>query len=145
MSKEPSLRSDFVYFDTVDTRWSDNDVYGHVNNVAYYAYFDTVINCLLINKGWLDISNSPTIGVVAETGCRYFSPISYPETVDVGLAVERIGNTSVVYRLGVFSQKSDSVAAEGRFVHVYVDRESRKPHAIPEALRDGLRAYLKSQ
>jgi acyl-CoA thioester hydrolase len=144
MSKEPSFRSDFVYFDTLETRWSDNDVYGHVNNVAYYAYFDTVINRLLINKGWLDINNSPTIGVVVETGCVYFSSISYPETVDVGLAVERIGNTSVVYRLGVFSQNSDSVAADGRFVHVYVDRESRKPVAIPETLRDGLRAYLKN-
>jgi len=144
MSTKPSLRSDFVHFDTVDTRWSDNDVYGHVNNVVYYAYFDTVVNRLLIKNKWLDPESSSIIGVVAETSCRYFASISYPEAIDVGLTVERLGNTSVIYRLGVFSQHSDSAAAEGRFVHVYVDRQSRKPAAIPQALREGLGAYLKS-
>ena len=144
MSSKASLRSDFVHFDTVDTRWADNDVYGHVNNVVYYAYFDTVVNRLLIKNKYLDPVSSPIIAVVAETSCRYFASISYPETIDVGLTVERLGNTSVIYRLGVFSQHSDSAAAEGRFVHVYVDRQSRKPVVIPQALREGLGAYLKS-
>ncbi|MFT4993443.1 MAG: acyl-CoA thioester hydrolase [Paraglaciecola sp.] len=143
MSNKPSLRSDFVHFDTVDTRWSDNDVYGHVNNVVYYSYFDTVVNRLLIKNKWLDPGSSPIIAVVAETSCRYFASISYPQRIDVGLTVERLGNTSVIYRLGVFSQNSDSTAAVGRFVHVYVDRENRKPVAIPEALGEGLKAYLK--
>lgn len=142
MSNKCSVRSDFVYFDTLDTRWSDNDVYGHVNNVVYYEYFDTVVNRLLINKGWLHISDSPTFAVVAETGCRYFSSISYPETIDVGLAVERIGNTSVVYRLGIFSHNANDVAAEGRFVHVYVDRKTRIPTPIPAAISVGLKEYL---
>jgi acyl-CoA thioester hydrolase len=143
MSNKPSLRSDFVLFDSIDTRWADNDIYGHVNNVVYYSYFDTVVNRLLIKNSWLDPESSSIIGVVAETSCRYFASISYPETIDVGLAVERLGNTSVIYRLGVFSQNADSAAAEGRFVHVYVDRESRKPVALPEPLRDGLSSYLK--
>jgi acyl-CoA thioester hydrolase len=142
MSNKPSLRSDFMHFDSIDTRWADNDIYGHVNNVVYYSYFDTVVNRLLIKNGWLDPESSSTIGVVAETSCRYFASISYPETIDVGLAVERLGHTSVIYRLGVFSQNTDSAAAEGRFVHVYVERESRKPVAIPEALGEGLKAYL---
>ena len=144
MSNKPCTRSDYVHFDTIDTRWSDNDVYGHVNNAVYYAYFDTVVNRLLINNAWLDPESSTTIGLVAETNCRYFASISYPETLDVGLAVERLGNSSVIYRLGIFSQNSDRAAAEGRFVHVYVDRESRKPAAIHEALREGLKAYLKN-
>jgi acyl-CoA thioester hydrolase len=143
MSNKPRLRSDFVHFDSIDTRWADNDVYGHVNNVVYYSYFDTVVNRLLIENAWLDPGSSSTIGVVAETSCRYFASISYPEKIDVGLAVERLGNSSVIYRLGVFSQGTDSAAADGRFVHVYVDRESRKPAAIPDALRNGLQAYVK--
>ena len=144
MSNKPCVRSDFTHFDTIDTRWSDNDVYGHVNNVVYYSYFDTVVNRLLIKNSWLEPELSTTIGVVAETNCRYFTSISYPETLDVGLAVERLGNSSVIYRLGVFSKNTDLAAAEGRFVHVYVDRETRKPAAIPEALREGLKAYLKN-
>ncbi|MFT4938465.1 MAG: acyl-CoA thioester hydrolase [Paraglaciecola sp.] len=144
MSNKPCLRSDFVHFDSIDTRWSDNDVYGHVNNVVYYSYFDTVVNRLLIKNSWLDPESSTTIGVVAETSCRYFASISYPETIDVGLTVERLGTSSVIYHLGVFSQNADLAAAEGRFVHVYVDRESRKPIPLPEALRDGLQAYIKN-
>ena len=145
MSNKPCTRNDFVHFDSIDTRWADNDVYGHVNNVVYYSYFDTVVNRLLIKNSWLDPESSSIIGVVAETSCRYFASISYPETIDVGLAVERLGNSSVIYRLGVFSQNTDLAAAEGRFVHVYVDRENRKPVALPETLRDGLHNYIKDQ
>jgi acyl-CoA thioester hydrolase len=144
MSKERFGRSDFVHFDSVDTRWADNDAYGHVNNVVYYSYFDTVVNRLLINKGWLNVEASSSIGLVAETSCRYFASVSYPQTIEVGLAVERLGNSSVVYRLGVFVKGSDVCAAEGRFVHVYVDRDNRTPCPIPEALREGLQHYLSS-
>jgi len=120
---------------TIGTRWADNDAYGHVNNVVYYAWFDTVVNAWLIEAGLLDVAAGDPVGLVAETGCRYARPLSYPEAVEVGLAVEELGTSSVRYRLGVFAKGSDEAAAEGLFVHVYVDRKTRRPVPLPEMWR----------
>jgi len=122
----------------VTTRWSDNDAYGHVNNTVYYGWFDTVVNAWLIEAGLLDVAAGDPIGLVVETGCRYARPLAYPEAVEVGLAVERLGGSSVRYRLGVFAEGAEDAAAEGFFVHVYVGRESRRPVALPEEWRTKL-------
>jgi len=119
----------------IGTRWSDNDAYGHVNNTVYYAWFDTAVNAWLIEAGLLDIGAGNPIGLVVETGCRYARPLAYPEPVEVGLAVERIGTSSVTYRLGVFASGGKDAAAEGHFTHVYVDRESRRAVPIPDGWR----------
>jgi acyl-CoA thioester hydrolase len=123
----------------VPTRWSDNDAYGHVNNTVYYAWFDTVVNAWLIEAGLLDVERGDPIGLVVETGCRYARPLAYPETVEIGLAVERLGTSSVRYSLGVFAKGEAEPAAEGFFVHVYVGRESRRPVPLPEEWRGKLR------
>ena len=120
------------------TRWADNDAYGHVNNVAYYAWFDTAVNAWLIEAGLLDIAHGNPIGLVVETGCRYALPLAFPEPVEIGLGVERLGTSSVTYRLGVFAKGSAAAAAEGHFTHVYVDRKGRKPVPLPEEWRDKL-------
>jgi acyl-CoA thioester hydrolase len=143
MTKYQPQRSDYHYFEPVDTRWGDNDIYGHVNNVVYYAYFDTVVNRLLLNNGWLDLQGKGAIGLVVETSCQYFSSVAFPERLVVGLCVERLGNTSVVYDLAIFSEHSEVASAKGRFVHVYVDRASRQPTPLPKALRIGLTAFLR--
>lgn len=140
MNTEICNKSDYPYFETLPTRWADNDMYGHVNNVVYYAYFDTVVNRLLINKGWLNPLEDKVIAVVAETQCRFFASVAYPQILEIGLLVERVGNSSVTYRLGVFKQDSVEPAAQGRFVHVYVDSQTRQPVAIPAAVRQGLLA-----
>ncbi|HEX8217041.1 MAG TPA: thioesterase family protein [Allosphingosinicella sp.] len=119
----------------IGTRWSDNDAYGHVNNTVYYQWFDTAVNAWLIEAGMLDVAMGDPIGLVVETGCRFAAPLSYPEPVDVGLAVERVGQSSVRYALGVFAKASGEAAAEGYFVHVYVDRETRRPVPLPEDWR----------
>jgi acyl-CoA thioester hydrolase len=124
----------------VTTRWSDNDAYGHVNNTIYYGWFDTAVNAWLIEAGLLDIAAGDPIGLVVETGCRYARSLSYPGSVEVGLAVERIGTSSVAYRLGVFARGSDQAAAEGHFTHVYVGRESRRPVPLPDAWRRAFEA-----
>jgi acyl-CoA thioester hydrolase len=120
------------------TRWSDNDAYGHVNNVVYYSWFDSAVNAWLIEAGLLDVAAGDPIGLVVETSCRFARPLAYPEPVEIGLAVERVGTSSVAYRLGVFAADSADAAAEGRFVHVYVDRETRRPASLPEAWRKKL-------
>jgi len=120
----------------VPTRWADNDAYGHVNNTIYYTWFDTAVNAWLIEAGLLDVAAGDPIGLVVETGCRYARPLAFPETVEVGLAVERLGTSSVRYRLGIFAKGADKAAAEGFFVHVYVDRETRRPVPLPEAWRE---------
>ncbi len=137
----PPGRERFRLFRTLPTRWADNDVYGHVNNVAYYGFFDTAVNQALIEAGALDPATSPVIGLVVETGCRYFAPLSFPDPVDVGLAVERLGGSSVTYALGVFAPGAPSAAAAGVFTHVYVGRESRRPALIPEATRALLESW----
>ena len=134
----PLRASDFPHTQPITTRWSDNDAYGHVNNVVYYAYFDTVVNTWLIERGFLDIEKSPVIGVVAETSCHYFSPLTYPETVTAGLRVAHLGRSSVRYEIAIFAQGSEVAAAQGQFVHVYVDRDTRRPTGIPETLRKAL-------
>jgi acyl-CoA thioester hydrolase len=122
----------------ITTRWADNDAYGHVNNTVYYAWFDSAVNAWLIEAGLLDIEDGDPIGLVVETGCRYARPLTFPQTVEIGLAVETLGRSSVRYRLGVFAEGAAEAAAEGYFVHVYVGQESRRPVAIAEAWRERL-------
>ena len=119
----------------------DNDVYGHVNNVVYYSYFDTAVNAALLEAGLLDIGASPVVGLVVETGCTYFESISFPETVEAGLAVERLGRSSVRYRLGVFKAGAPLAAAQGHFVHVYVERATQRPTDIPAPVRAALEGW----
>lgn len=141
--KQPTKRSDYRYFDQVDTRWADNDIYGHVNNVVYYAYFDSVVNRLLLNNHWLDLHGNGPIGLVVETSCQYFSAVAYPQRLSVGLSVEHLGSSSVVYELALFAENNQQASAKGRFVHVYVERDSRLPTPLPEALRIGLTPLLR--
>jgi acyl-CoA thioester hydrolase len=133
---DPHRRGEYPHTRVLTTRWIDSDPYGHMNNVVHYALFDTVVNAWLIERGALDIQKSPVIGLVVETGCHYFAPLTYPEPVTAGLRVAHIGRSSVRYELALFSASSDSAAAQGLFVHVYVDRASRRPVAeLPAALR----------
>jgi acyl-CoA thioester hydrolase len=132
----PERRSAYPYLRAIPTRWMDNDVYGHVNNVTYYSYFDTIVNGYLIEQGALDIAASPVIGLVVETQCNYFSPVTFPETVTGALRVAHLGNSSVRYEIGIFRGDEQRAAAQGHFVHVYVDRASGRPvAALPGALR----------
>jgi acyl-CoA thioester hydrolase len=128
-------RSSFPHFLAIPTRWMDNDVYGHVNNVVYYSWFDTAVNGYLIERGVLDIHAGETIGLVVETQCNYFSPLAFPQQVEAGLRVARLGGSSVRYEVGLFAAGEPMTAAKGHFVHVYVDRASRRPVQVPPALR----------
>ncbi|HKT20303.1 MAG TPA: thioesterase family protein [Stellaceae bacterium] len=134
----PPRRTDYRHFLSIPTRWMDNDVYGHVNNVVYYSYFDTVVNQYLVEAGGLDIHKGPVIGLVVETMCRYFRPLAFPDRVEAGLRVERLGRSSVRYAVGIFRNSEDEAAAAGYFVHVYVDRDSRRPAALPAPMRAAL-------
>ena len=136
----PLARDAYRHFTTISTRWADNDAYGHVNNTVYYEWFDTVVNEWLIGQGLLDIDAGSPIGLVVQTGCSYFAPLSFPGDVEVGLGVERLGASSVTYRIGVFASGTTEPAAQGNFTHVYVDRDSRRPTALP----DGWRRTLES-
>jgi acyl-CoA thioester hydrolase len=139
MSKPaPEPRSAYRHFQRIPTRWMDNDVYGHVNNVVYYSYFDTVVNQYLVEQGVLDIERSAVIGLVVETGCQYFASITFPDVVQAGLRVARLGNSSVRYEVGIFRNDEAETAAKGHFIHVYVDRETRRPAALPAELRGAL-------
>ncbi|USE81374.1 acyl-CoA thioesterase [Cupriavidus gilardii] len=142
MKPQAQTRDRYRHFLPITTRWMDNDVYGHVNNVVYYSYFDTVVNRYLIERGVLDIEAGDTIGLVIETQCNYFASLSFPETVIAGLRVARLGNSSVRYEVGLFREGDDSAAAQGHFVHVYVDRQTRRPVALPEPLRKALEPLL---
>jgi acyl-CoA thioester hydrolase len=134
MSKpSPKTRADYPHFLTIPTRWSDNDVYGHVNNVVYYSYFDTVVNEYLMRSGVLDFERGATIGLVVETRCNYFASIAFPERIDAGLRVTKLGTSSVRYEVAIFREGANEAAAQGHFVHVYVDRETRRPVKLPEA------------
>ncbi|MGF6534388.1 MULTISPECIES: acyl-CoA thioesterase [Paraburkholderia] len=134
----PAARAAFRHFLPITTRWMDNDVYGHVNNVVYYSYFDTVVNEYLIRAGVLDVEHGETIGLVVETQCNYFAPLVFPERVEAGLRVIRLGSTSVRYEVGLFKEGDAQAAAQGHFVHVYVDRATRRPVELPAALRAAL-------
>ena len=129
-------RLDFVAFETIHSRWMDNDVYGHINNVVYYSFFDTAVNRYLIEQNGLDILKSEAIGFVIETQCRFFSPIVYPDLIHVGLKVIHLGNSSVKYEVAIFKNDDDIASAAGYFVHVYVDRYSNKPTPIPQNVRE---------
>jgi len=135
-------RENYFAFKPITTRWMDNDAYGHVNNVTYYSYFDTAANCYLIEEGGLDIENGSVIGFVVNSGCNYNSPIAYPEKIEAGLRVDRLGNSSVTYGLAIFKEGESQAAAQGHFVHVFVDRETNKPVAIPDKMRAALEAIL---
>ncbi len=135
-------RARYPHFLTIPTRWMDNDIYGHVNNVVYYSYFDTVINGYLIDPGGLDIHGGPVIGVCAESACRYRAAFAFPESVEAGLRVQHLGRSSVRYEIGLFKAGVDAAAAEGHFVHVFVDRKSMDPVPSPEAIRMALRRIL---
>ncbi len=133
--EEPPHRDDFAVFYPVTVRWADVDIYGHVNNVAYYSYVDSAVNGWLMGAIGEDLRQLPSIGIVAETGCRYLSEIDFPADIEVGLALERLGNSSVVYAFAILLAGDDAVRAIGRFVHVYVDRDHRRPTSVPDAVR----------
>ena len=135
--KRPT-RSDYKAFYPVTTRWSDNDIYGHVNNVVYYSYFDTVANRYLIEQGGLDISDGSIVAYVVNSGCDYHAPITYPEAIDAGVRVERLGNSSVQYGIAIFREGEQEAAAHGHFVHVFVDRATNRSVPIPDNLRAAL-------
>jgi len=140
-SAEP--RAAYPVFSVITTRWMDNDVYGHVNNVVYYSWFDTAVNALLIERGALDIHHGQTIGFVVETQCNYFAPIAFPQTVEAGIRVAQAGRSSVRYEIALFAEGADTAAAQGHFVHVYVDRATQRPMPLPEPLQrvvDALKA-----
>lgn len=127
--------ADYPYSIELATRWSDNDVYGHVNNVTYYSYFDTVANHFLVHEGGLDIAAGPVIGLVVESSCQYHAPLAFPQVLRAGLRVDRLGNRAVTWGVGIFAAGAEQAAAHGHFVHVFVDRQTRRPVAIPEAMR----------
>ena len=137
-------RDAFGIFRAIPTRWADNDAYGHVNNVVYYSWFDTAVNAWLIERGFLDITGSAVVGLVVETTCSYFESVAFPEAVEVGLGVERLGNSSVTYRIGVFREGGGLAAAQGHFTHVYVDRTTQRPVPIPKDLRAALEGLTSS-
>ncbi|QNM83368.1 acyl-CoA thioesterase [Sphingomonas sabuli] len=141
MSREtPARRDEFAVWRDISTRWADNDVYGHVNNTVYYTWFDTAVNSWLIEQGMLDIIGGNPVGLVVETRCSYFAPLSYPQAVEAGLRVAKLGTSSIRYRIGIFAKGADSAAAQGDFVHVVVDRQSRRPVPIPDQWRTKLDA-----
>ena len=142
MKPVPEHRGRYPHLVTVPTRWKDNDLYGHVNNAAYYSYFDTAVNAYLIRAGVLDLQSGEVIGLVVETGCQYFSPVAFPDVLEVGIRVAHIGRTSVRYELAVFRQGEPHAAAQGHFVHVYVARDTRRPTPLPGALKDALSALI---
>lgn len=138
----PQPRDAYRVFRPITTRWMDNDVYGHVNNVVYYSWFDTAVNAYLIEQGVLDIHAGATIGLVIETQCNYFAPLAFPQTIEAGIRVARLGSSSVRYEVGLFAQGEALSSAGGHFVHVYVDRDTRRPVPVPEALRQVLQGLV---
>jgi acyl-CoA thioester hydrolase len=138
LPRAPGRRADYARFVGITTRWMDNDIYGHVNNVIYYAFFDTAVNQLLIEAGVLDPQAGAVIGLVVETQCRYARSLAFPDRVTAGVRVARIGNSSVRYEIGLFREDEDEAAGEGHFVHVYVDRRDRRPTPLPAELRQVL-------
>jgi acyl-CoA thioester hydrolase len=138
----PPSRDAYRHFSSISTRWMDNDAYGHINNVVYYSFFDTVVNRYLIEAGALDVERSPVIGLVVETHCNYFAPLAFPQPVEAGLRVARLGASSVRYEIGLFAAGAPLAAACGHFVHVYVDRATRRPAPLPPLLTHTLQGLL---
>lgn len=140
---DPSLkRSGYRYFLPITTRWMDNDIYGHVNNVVYYAYFDTIANHYLITRGGLDIHNGDVVGFVVNSQCSYRSAAAYPEPLEGGFRVNRLGNSSVEYGVAIFKEGAEDACAAGTFTHVFVDRETERPTPIPDPMREALQSVL---
>ena len=139
---QPEHRSSYRVFRSIGTRWMDNDAYGHVNNVVYYSWFDTAVNAFLIEQGVLDIHQGDTIGLVIETQCNYFAPLAFPQMVEAGIRVAKLGKSSVRYEVGLFAQGSDTAAAQGHFIHVYVDKANRRPVALPDNLKSLLETLV---
>ena len=139
---QPEMHSAYRVFRVISTRWMDNDIYGHINNVVYYSWFDTAVNAHLIEQGVLDIENGSNIGLVIETQCNYFAPLAFPQTIEAGIRVARLGRSSVRYEVGLFAQGEQLTAAKGHFVHVYVDRQTRRPAPIPDAFKRVLEKLL---
>ena len=137
---EPRGRDSYGHFTAITTRWSDNDAYGHVNNTVYYQWFDSAVNALLVGAGLLDIAHGDPIGLVVETGCSFFAPLAFPGDVEVGIAIDRLGGSSVTYRLGIFAAGATDPAAQGHFTHVTVGRKSRRPVPLPDEWRSKLDA-----
>ena len=142
--KQASSRSGYRYFTPVATRWGDNDIYGHVNNVVYYAYFDSVANLFLIEEGGLDIHTNDTIGLVVNSSCNYLAPVEFPDALEGGFRVNRLGNSSVEYGIAIFKAGEDQACAAGTFTHVFVNRQTRRPTPIGEKMRAALEAHLVS-
>ena len=141
MPEQPKhLRRDYKHFQPITTRWHDNDIYGHVNNVVYYGFFDTAVNNYLIQQGGLDIQDGDIVGFVVSSACDYFASIAYPDLIEVGLRVAKLGNSSVQYELAIFREGEQEACAAGRFVHVFVERASNRPTAVPPRLRAALEA-----
>jgi acyl-CoA thioester hydrolase len=138
--EEARPRSTYKAWRTIPTRWADNDAYGHVNNVVFYSWFDTAVNAWLVEAGLLDIERGNPIGLVVGTRCAYFEPLTFPRAAETGIAVERLGTSSVTYRIGIFGEGSETAAAQGEFTHVYVDRAMRRPVALPAEWRAKLEA-----
>ena len=141
---EAPSRKDYSWFTAITTRWSDNDIYGHVNNVIYYSYFDSVANRYLIDEGGLNIHDGDTVGLVVNSGCDYYTPVAYPEALQGALRVDRLGNSSVQYGIGIFREGVDLACANGTFTHVFVDRASSRPVPIPPKMREALVAIAAS-
>ena len=137
----PITRAAFGYFTQIPTRWHDNDIYGHVNNVVYYSYFDTAIASLLINEGGLDPWNAEVIGIAVENGCRFHSSLAYPDLVTAGVGIAHLGTSSVRYAIGIFKNDDTMASAEGHFVHVFVDRATQRPTTIPPLIRATLERH----
>ena len=135
-------REDLKAWSKIPTRWMDDDIYGHVNNVVYYSYFDTAVNGNLIRATGQDIRSQDAIGIVVESGCTFHRELSFPQVIEAGLLVEKIGNSSVTYRVGLFIEEDSEPAASGHFVHVYVDHENRRPVRVPENIRQALRQIM---
>jgi acyl-CoA thioester hydrolase len=141
--KNAETRASYAHFTRLDTRWNDNDVYGHVNNIVYYSFFDTAVNAHLIRTGCLDVQKSPVIGLVVETQCQYFKPIAFPDVVHAGIRVAKLGTSSVRYEIGLFANDDDIAAAQGHFVHVYIDRATNRPVSIPDQTRRVLQGLVR--
>ena len=142
MKPDVKTRSHYRFLFPIQTRWADNDIYGHVNNVTYYSYFDTAANALLIQHAGLDIHHSPIIGLVVNSSCDFLQELTYPEIIEVGVAISKIGNSSLTYDLAIFKQGQHEASAQGHFVHVFVERTTKKSISIPQEMRDALQPYL---
>ncbi|MEQ8503983.1 MAG: thioesterase family protein [Rhodospirillales bacterium] len=138
----PEIRDAYPHILKIQTRWMDNDIYGHVNNVTYYSYFDTVVNSYLIDQGGLDIHDGSVVGFAVETHCRFFKPVAFPENLSAGLRVGKLGNSSVRYEIAIFKDGEDTAAAAGHFVHVFVDRTADKPTPVPASIRAALEKLI---